>query len=223
MKDRVKTGLWIALLVVGWFWWPAWVILACIVLSDRAEHAWEQLLDAIRGRRQTVTADLTAQTTQDSSELDEEFKRQQECERHIEIVHQQSEYKHISGLPWGDPSSYVKASTPEELEQDERKKLAEAQRQREAQEFLNREAARVIKEREEREERAKVVKKAVMQAKEDPIAQEYRALMELAGEDGCKCGIEGCPGHEAVNGKVFIDNHRQGPIVIDVLNRKPEE
>jgi hypothetical protein len=46
--------------------------------------------------------------------------------------------------------------------------------------------------------------------------------MKLAGEDGCKCGIEGCPGHEAVNGKIFIDNHLRA-IVIDVPKRKPEK
>jgi hypothetical protein len=151
------------------------------------------------------------------------------------------EIKHIPGAPWGDPSSYVWASTLVELEQarddlqkremqrresetqaaheQERKQRDDERREQEAREFLNREAARVIKEWEERQ----VLKKDMMQVREDPINQEYRALMQLAGEDGCKCGIEGCPGHEAVNGKIFIDNHPLGPIVIDVSKRKPEE
>jgi hypothetical protein len=37
-------------------------------------------------------------------------------------------------------------------------------------------------------------------APDDPLDAEYRELMELAGPDGCKCGIPQCPGHEAIGG-----------------------
>jgi len=60
-----------------------------------------------------------------------------------------------------------------------------------------------------------------MPEKGDPIDEEYRGLMKLAGDDGCKCGIEGCPGHEVIDGKVFIDNHPLG-LVISVPKRKTE-
>jgi hypothetical protein len=51
---------------------------------------------------------------------------------------------------------------------------------------------------------------------DDTIDEEYRQLMRLAGDDGCECGIEGCPGHEVVDGKILIENHPLGSIVIDV-------
>jgi hypothetical protein len=47
--------------------------------------------------------------------------------------------------------------------------------------------------------------------------------MKLARDEGCPCGIEGCPRHEVVDGKVFIDNHPLGPIVIDVSDRESEK
>ena len=83
------------------------------------------------------------------------------------------QYKHIPGLPWGDPASYAKVSTAEELErarealhkreaekrereaqlalEQERKRLAEEKREQEAREYLMRESERVLREREERE------------------------------------------------------------------------
>jgi hypothetical protein len=103
---------------------------------------------------------------------------EQEIEKHqVEAPRQQTPYQHVPGLAWGDPSSYVRASTPEELEsareafakreaqrqeaegarereamlEQERKKRDEEKREREAREFLIREAAVVLKEREERE------------------------------------------------------------------------
>jgi hypothetical protein len=54
---------------------------------------------------------------------------------------------------------------------------------------------------------------------EDPVDAEYRQLMKLAGDDGCKCGIEGCPGHELIGGRLFLENHPLGPIVISVRNQ----
>jgi hypothetical protein len=51
---------------------------------------------------------------------------------------------------------------------------------------------------------------------DDSVDAEYRQLMKLAGDDGCKCGIEGCPGHELIGGRLFLENHPLGPIVITV-------
>jgi hypothetical protein len=102
---------------------------------------------------------------------------QQEREREVEAPRQETQYQHIPGLAWGDPSSYVRASTPEELEraredfakreaqrreaeaarqreamlEEELKKGDEEKREQEAREFLIREAAVVLREREERE------------------------------------------------------------------------
>jgi hypothetical protein len=102
---------------------------------------------------------------------------QQERERQIEAPQQEAEYQHIPGFAWGDPSSYVRVSTPEELErareafanreaqrreaeavrereavlEQEHKNRDDEKREQEAREFLIREAAAVLKEREERE------------------------------------------------------------------------
>jgi hypothetical protein len=54
---------------------------------------------------------------------------------------------------------------------------------------------------------------------DDPIDEEYRQLMKLSGDDGCKCGIEGCPGHELIGDRLFLENHPLGPIVITVRNQ----
>jgi hypothetical protein len=88
-------------------------------------------------------------------------------DRQIEGAEQNTQLKHIPGLPWGDPSSYVRASTPDELEQaregfhrreverrdalaakereatseQERKKRDDEKREKEAREFLIRESA----------------------------------------------------------------------------------
>jgi hypothetical protein len=102
-----------------------------------------------------------------AQERERDRKALPEQKRQIEGVPQ---YKHIPGLPWGDPTSYVKASTTEELEQarealnkstaekhereaqlvleQERRRLAEEKREQEAREYLVREAERVVKERE---------------------------------------------------------------------------
>jgi hypothetical protein len=104
---------------------------------------------------------------------------QEERERQIEAAQQETPYQHIPGLPWGDPGSYsyVRALTRDELEQaredfakreaercdalaakeheavleQERKKRDDEKREQEARDFLIREAAAVVKEREERE------------------------------------------------------------------------
>jgi hypothetical protein len=46
-----------------------------------------------------------------------------------------------------------------------------------------------------------------------PSVDQSKQTNNQTVDDGCKCGIEGCPEHEAVNGKVIIDNHPLGPIV----------
>jgi hypothetical protein len=130
--------------------------------------------------------------------------------------------QHIPGAPWGDPSSYVWASTPERLEQarddlqkreierceretqaaleQERKKLDEERREREAREFLNREAERVLKEREEREELRTTREPEPEPAACAPVIIVRPPSKEAEGEM-CKCGYPGCLGHE------LIDNH----------------
>jgi hypothetical protein len=98
-------------------------------------------------------------------------------QRKVETPQQGTPYQHIPGLAWGDPSSYVRASTPEELErareglakreaqrreaeaarereavlEQERRKRDDEKREQEAREFLIREAERVQRERDERE------------------------------------------------------------------------
>jgi hypothetical protein len=103
------------------------------------EGRWHELLDAIRGRRQSSLED-----EQDREQLlglyrqlaranrEEECKQQQEQEydQQVEAAHQKSQYKHIAGKPWGDPSSYVREPTPEELLEQQRE--AEANRPRRA-------------------------------------------------------------------------------------------
>jgi hypothetical protein len=134
------------------------------------------------------------------------------------------EIKHIPGAPWGDPSSYVWASTPVELEQarddlqkremqrresetqaaleQERKKRDDEKREQETRDFLNREAARVIKEREEGEEQRK--RKGRESAHEQVTSAPLivvRPPSNEAKDEVCKCGYPGCLGHE------LIDNH----------------
>jgi hypothetical protein len=162
--------LWItiALIVLGFFWRPAWGILILIWFAEWASTRWKELLDAIRGRRQSSSEDEQGREHQQ-----EEVEQQQEYERRIAVAHQKTPFKHIPGQPWGDPSSYVRASTPKELKQgqealvereveirehEEALKRQEADnrqrdeaREREARGFLARESERVQKEREERE------------------------------------------------------------------------
>ena len=47
-----------------------------------------------------------------------------------------------------------------------------------------------------------------------PLDVEYRKLMELTGEEGCLCGIPGCPGHEMIDGKIVIEGHPSGKTII---------
>ena len=61
-----------------------------------------------------------------------------------------------------------------------------------------------------------------MPQNQKPLDEEYRELMKLAGEEGCLCGIEGCPGHEVIDGKVFIDSHPLGRIVITLHKNKAD-
>jgi hypothetical protein len=106
-------------------------------LLPTLQKRWQELLDAIRGRRQSSSEDEKERERQQ-----EEVELQQEYERQIEAAHQKSQFKHIPGQPWGDPSSYAKASTPDELERAREalhKREAE-KREREAAEKRKREA-----------------------------------------------------------------------------------
>lgn len=49
---------------------------------------------------------------------------------------------------------------------------------------------------------------------DDPLDAEYKELMKLTGPDGCKCGIPQCPGHEVIGGRIFMENHPLGTIII---------
>lgn len=153
MNKPTKALLAIALIALGFLWRPAWGLLLLFLLVEWAESRWNELLEAIRriGRR--------APRDEKRDELQEEFEQQPTDEGLIEAAHKKSDYKHVPRLPWGDPSSYVKASTAEELarvahnreiEQDWREQ-EEQRREEEAREFLVRESERVQKERLERE------------------------------------------------------------------------
>jgi hypothetical protein len=135
------------------------------------------------------------------------------------------QYKHIPGLPWGDPASYAKVSTAEELEQarealikataekhehetqlaleQERKRLAEGKREQEAREYLIRESERVLKEREEREMWHIPQEPAPKPISSAPLII-VRPPSEEAEAEVCKCGYPGCLGHELINGRIIF-------------------
>ncbi|HET8922990.1 MAG TPA: hypothetical protein VFN26_08350 [Candidatus Acidoferrum sp.] len=122
---------------------------------------------------------------------------QQKRERQIEVTYQRTEYKHIAGLPWGDPNSYVpfpKDPTPGELERarealhereiQRRERDAQAsleretkmhddeKREQQARDYLRREAERVLKEREGRALSEKITMgKGVVIHLESPIKE----------------------------------------------------
>ena len=50
---------------------------------------------------------------------------------------------------------------------------------------------------------------------DNPLDAEYRQLMKLARDEGCRCGIRGCPGHELIGGKIFVENHPLGVIIVE--------
>jgi hypothetical protein len=219
------------LLSLGWgfFWRPAWGILIVLAIVDWGERAWEQLLNAIRGRRTNSNAALTPPQppSQDLSELEKEFERQQECECQVEATHQASQYKHIPGLPWGDPGSYIKASSADELEQalealhkreaekrervaraaleQARKEVEDEKREQEAREFLIRESERVRKEREDREVRHEARER---EREPEPIESApliiFRPPSKEAESEVCKCGYPGCLGHEYIDDQVHF-------------------
>ncbi len=154
------------------------------MLVEWAEDRWKELLGAIRGRRRS-----SSESKQEPDELQEEFEQQQEYERQIETAHQKSQFKHVHGLPWGDPASYVKASAPDDLEwAREHRKRADEQREQEAREFLIRESERVRKEREEREERLKTQQRE-SESKSEPNTPTplivIRSLSEEAEDEAC--------------------------------------
>jgi hypothetical protein len=63
-------------------------------------------------------------------------------------------------------------------------------------------------------------REATMPKKDDPLDEEYRELMKLAEPEGCLCGIEACPGHELTNGRIFIENHPLGSLIIEIPDSK---
>jgi hypothetical protein len=131
-----------------WWHWSTWLtfLLVLIVLADPRER-WKELLEAIRGRKYPNEEEFDGQ---------EEFETQQKYDRMVETAHSQSEFKHIKGRPWGDPSSYVKNSALDELQQQE-KAQTEQKREAEARASLNREAKRILQKREAQRNRAAVV------------------------------------------------------------------
>jgi hypothetical protein len=217
MKNPVKAALWLGLIALGFVWRPAWAILAVVVFADWAEGLWEQLLNAIRGRHQGL-----------SEGEEKKYESPQESERQIEIAHQESQYKHIPGLPWGDPSSYAKASTAEELErarealnrwaaekyereaklalEQERKRLDDENREQEAREYLVRESERVQREREQREEREG--RRKPQEHEPEPIASAPLIIVRPPSQEAeaelCKCGYPGCLGHEVIKGQIIF-------------------
>jgi hypothetical protein len=54
-----------------------------------------------------------------------------------------------------------------------------------------------------------------LSGKDDPLDEEHRELMRLAGEDRCKGGIEVCSAHEEIGGRLFLENHPLGPIIVE--------
>jgi hypothetical protein len=207
----------ISLLVLGFFWKPAWLILVVLVLAQWSERRWKELLDAIRGRQSA------AAPTGPSSANDETGMADAEVDPIVvERALARSDYKHIPGQPWGDPSFYIKAS-PEELNhaaealrraeverreseaaEQERKRVDEEARNRQAREFLVREAEIVLREREQREARRKNHEPDFVPTPPSPLVI-VRSPSEEAASEVCKCGYPGCLGHEV------IDNHAVFP------------
>jgi hypothetical protein len=169
--------------------WCLFSIVIAWAVEKMFEKKRKELLSAIRGRR-----------------------------REIQATQSKSPYKHIPGLPKGDPSSYVRAVTPDELEElreaqsqevrelhifmgrqqerieeleRERNQWTEQERGRKAQEFLTIEAERVQRERGtslEREPTAVIIVKSPSQQTEHEV---------------CKCGYPGCLGHEVIDNQAY--------------------
>jgi len=184
-KPTVKAILGAAILggTALWFWsWPG-LLVACLfvwLFSLFRQNQMSRSSESETGHQKTPAATpmSSSESEQEKYEREQEYERQQaqKDERLIADTHKRSTFKHIPGQPWGDPSSYVKASTHKELKQaqealDEREveireheealKRQKADscerdeaREREAREFLSREADRVLKEREEQREAA---------------------------------------------------------------------
>ena len=89
---------------------------------------------------QLLTDASSAEALEDRESLYEEYERQQQYDDQVKRVHEMSDFKHIPGQPWGDPSSYVTAQQCQETERLEQS----------AREFLTTESERILREREER-------------------------------------------------------------------------
>jgi len=93
-------------------------------LAPTLRKRWYELLGAIRGQAPSEDE----QKHNEEPQQQEEYERvchEQKLNRQIEAAHEKSPCKHVPGLPWGDPRSYVKASTPEEPERARRESESE--------------------------------------------------------------------------------------------------
>jgi hypothetical protein len=172
-KPAVKAILAAAILggAVLWFWSWLGLLVACLFVwlftLFRQNHK-SRPSEEEAGRQKTPSA--TARSLGES-EQEDEHRQEQKDEYLIAVTHHESPFKHIPGQPWGDPSFYVRPSTQElkqgqdalnerEAEKREHEEALKRQeagtreydeaRERESREFLNREAERVLKEREEK-------------------------------------------------------------------------
>jgi hypothetical protein len=206
-----------------WRHWPAWliVLLVAVDLVNPVER-WKELLDALRGSRKPQ----------------EEHDGEAEYDRQIEIAHSKSEFKHIPDLPWGDPGSYTKPSTLAELEQEATRREVEERREQQARDFLNREAERILKERDTLRSESPNTKDGRMRkcncgqgclacvfgipdhfplqpGEAESLPQEPPVNNESPFEAGeCLCGVPNCSGHQMIDGKIEIPNHPLGHVIL---------
>jgi|HubBroStandDraft_4_1064222.scaffolds.fasta_scaffold07950_4 hypothetical protein len=82
-----------------------------------------------RAPRGMSTDELHTWAAQERERESEDAPEQEREKRQIEAAHQKSQFKHVPGLPWGDPSSYVRGPIPEQVEH-----ARESNRERKAEE-----------------------------------------------------------------------------------------
>jgi hypothetical protein len=159
-----------------WFWnWPG-LLIACLFVWLFTLFRRNQRERSSTGSAVAAPAATPMSSSESEQEIAERAQREEEerDERLIAEIHSRSQFKHLAGWPWGDPSSYIRTPTSAEVDQarnalhereaarrehQEALRIQEAcdreraqAREREAREFLSREAERVLKEREERRE-----------------------------------------------------------------------
>jgi hypothetical protein len=182
-----------------------------------------------RAPRGMSTEELHRWAAQERERVPEAVLEQERKQPQVEAPKQETPLQHIPGRPWGDPSSYIRASTPDELErarealhrreaerrdalaakeregvlEQERKKREDEKREQEAREYLIRESQRVLKEREEQE-----VQRKPQEPEPDPIASAPLIIVRPPSDETeaelCKCGYPGCLGHEVINGQIIF-------------------